>query len=108
MNILDKTYYYFIGAGGIGMSALERFFKSIGKEVAGYDKTQTELTTELIAEGIDIHFEDNIDLIPAGINQENTLVIYTPAIPKDHAELNYFFANDFKVMKRSEVLGEIT
>ena len=108
MNILDKTYYYFIGAGGIGMSALERFFKSIGKEVAGYDKTQTELTTELIAEGIDIHFEDNIELIPAGINAENTLVIYTPAVPKDHSELNYFLVNDFKVMKRSEVLGEIT
>ena len=108
MNILDKTYYYFIGAGGIGMSALERFFKSIGKDVAGYDKTQTELTTDLIAEGIDIHFEDNINLIPTGINQENTLVIYTPAVPKDHVELNYFLANDFKVMKRSEVLGEIT
>ncbi|MFV0152877.1 UDP-N-acetylmuramate--L-alanine ligase [Empedobacter falsenii] len=108
MNILDKTYYYFIGAGGIGMSALERFFKSIGKEVAGYDKTQTELTTELITEGIDIHFEDNIELIPAGIKPENTLVIYTPAVPKDHSELNYFLVNDFKVMKRSEVLGEIT
>ncbi len=108
MNILDKTYYYFIGAGGIGMSALERFFKSIGKEVAGYDKTQTELTTELIAEGIDIHFEDNIELIPAGIKPENTLVIYTPANQKDHSELNYFLVNDFKVMKRSEVLGEIT
>ncbi|MBO6211846.1 UDP-N-acetylmuramate--alanine ligase [Algoriella xinjiangensis] len=108
MNILDKTYYYFIGAGGIGMSALERFFKSIGKNVAGYDKTQTELTAELIAEGIDIHFEDNIDLIPSGINKDNTLVIYTPAVPKDLTLLNYFLVNDFKVMKRSEVLGEIT
>lgn len=108
MNILDKTYYYFIGAGGIGMSALERFFKSIGKNVAGYDKTQTELTAELIAEGIDIHFEDNIDLIPSEINKDNTLVIYTPAVPKDLTLLNYFLVNDFKVMKRSEVLGEIT
>lgn len=108
MNILDKTYYYFIGAGGIGMSALERFFKSIGKNVAGYDKTQTELTAELIAEGIDIHFEDNIDLIPSVINKDNTLVIYTPAVPKDLTLLNYFLVNDFKVMKRSEVLGEIT
>jgi len=108
MNILDKTYYYFIGAGGIGMSALERFFLSLGKNVGGYDKTPTELTAELIAEGVDIHFEDNIELIPEGINQDNTLVIYTPAIPKDHTELNYFLVNDFKVMKRSEVLGEIT
>lgn len=108
MNILDKTYYYFIGAGGIGMSALERFFLSLGKNVAGYDKTPTELTAELISEGVDIHFEDNIELIPEGINQDNTLVIYTPAVPKDHTELNYFLVNDFKVMKRSELLGEIT
>lgn len=108
MNILDKTYYYFIGAGGIGMSALERFFLSIEKNVAGYDKTQTDLTSELVKEGVDIHFEDNIELIPEGINKDNTLVIYTPAVPKDHTELNYFLVNDFKVMKRSEVLGEIT
>jgi len=108
MNILDKTYYYFIGAGGIGMSALERFFLSLGKNVVGYDKTETELTSQLILQGINIHFEDNIDLIPDGITKENTLVIYTPAVPKDHLELNYFLTNDFKVMKRSEVLGEIT
>jgi len=108
MGILDKKYYYFIGAGGIGMSALERFFKSIGKNVLGYDKTPTELTSELIKEGIDIHFEDNIDLIPTEINKENTLVIYTPAVPKDHKELNYFFDQNFEVLKRSEVLGVIT
>lgn len=108
MRILDKKYYYFIGAGGIGMSALERFFNSIGKVVLGYDKTPTELTTELIEEGIDIHFEDNIDMIPSDINQENTLVIYTPAIPKDHKELNYFFDQKYEVLKRSEVLGAIT
>ena len=108
MGILDKTYYYFIGAGGIGMSALERYFKSIGKTVLGYDKTPTELTSALIEEGIEIHFEDNIDLIPAEINQENTLVIYTPAIPKDHKELNYFFDQNYEVLKRSEVLGAIT
>ncbi|MBS7333664.1 MAG: UDP-N-acetylmuramate--L-alanine ligase [Weeksellaceae bacterium] len=108
MGILDKKYYYFIGAGGIGMSALERFFNSIGKVVLGYDKTPTELTSELIEEGIDIHFEDNIDLIPSDINQENTLVVYTPAIPKDHKELNYFFDQNFEVLKRSEVLGAIT
>ncbi|QTV06234.1 UDP-N-acetylmuramate--L-alanine ligase [Faecalibacter bovis] len=108
MGILDKKYYYFIGAGGIGMSALERFFNSIGKVVLGYDKTPTELTSELIEEGIDIHFKDNIDLIPSDINQENTLVVYTPAIPKDHKELNYFFDQNFEVLKRSEVLGAIT
>ena len=108
MGILDKTYYYFIGAGGIGMSALERYFNSIGKHVLGYDKTPTELTSELIEEGINIHFEDNIDLIPSEINQENTLVIYTPAIPKDHKELNFFMDQNFEVLKRSEVLGAIT
>lgn len=108
MGILDKKYYYFIGAGGIGMSALERYFKSLGKMVLGYDKTPTELTTDLIEEGIDIHFEDNIDLIPSDVNTENTLVIYTPAIPKDHKELNYFFDQQFEVLKRSEVLGAIT
>lgn len=90
------------------MSALERFFLSLGKNVVGYDKTETELTSQLILQGINIHFEDNIDLIPDGITKENTLVIYTPAVPKDHLELNYFLTNDFKVMKRSEVLGEIT
>ena len=108
MGILDKKYYYFIGAGGIGMSALERYFNSLGKIVLGYDKTPTELTTDLIEEGIDIHFEDNIDLIPSDVNTENTLVIYTPAIPKDHKELNYFFDQQFEVLKRSEVLGAIT
>lgn len=108
MGILDKKYYYFVGAGGIGMSALERYFNSIGKTVLGYDKTPTELTGELIQEGIAIHFEDNIELIPAEVNQENTLVIYTPAIPKDHQELNFFFDQNFEVLKRSEVLGAIT
>lgn len=108
MGILDKKYYYFVGAGGIGMSALERFFNSLGKVVLGYDKTPTELTSELIEEGIDIHFEDNIELIPTDINKENTLVVYTPAIPKDNKELNYFFDQNFEVLKRSEVLGAIT
>ena len=97
-----------IGCGGIGMSALERYFNSLGKIVLGYDKTETELTSELIKEGIDIHFEDNVELIPSDINQENTLVIYTPAIPKEHTELNYFFDHNFEVLKRSEVLGAIT
>ena len=108
MNLNQIHNVYFVGIGGIGMSALARYFKNIGKQVCGYDKTPSMLTNELIESGIDIHFEDNIDLIPAGINQENTLVIYTPAIPKDHTELNYFFDQNFNVMKRSEVLGEIT
>lgn len=108
MNVLDYTYYYFIGAGGIGMSALERYFLSAGKQVFGYDKTKTDLTDDLIAEGIKIHFEDSVDLIPNEINTENTLVIFTPAVPKTHQELNYFLDNGFRVLKRSEVLGEIT
>ena len=108
MNVLDKTYYYFIGAGGIGMSALARYFKFLDKVVLGYDKTQTELTAELQKEGIDLHFEDNVSKIPNFLTPENTLVIFTPAVPKDHTEYLYFLDNGFQVMKRSEVLGEIT
>lgn len=108
MNILNNTYYYFIGAGGIGMSALERFFNSLGKTVLGYDRTPTELTQVLITEGIAIHFEDSVDLIPSELTPENTLIVYTPAIPTEHTELNHFINKGFKVMKRSEVLGEIT
>lgn len=91
------------------MSALARYFVSQGKSVAGYDRTETELTKELIAEGMDIHFEDNSKLIPSFFfNTEQTLVIYTPAIPSGHEELNYFRENGFKVKKRSEVLGLLT
>ncbi len=108
MNSLDKTYYYFIGAGGIGMSALERFFNSLGKSVLGYDRTPTELTNALIEEGIQIHFEDNVNLIPSDLTPENTLVIFTPAVPSDHKELNYFLDQGFDVLKRSQLLGEIT
>jgi UDP-N-acetylmuramate--alanine ligase len=108
MNVFDKTYYYFIGAGGIGMSALARYFKSLEKIVMGYDKTPTDLTLQLEKEGIDLHFEDHIDKIPKFLNPENTLVIYTPAVPKEHKEFRYFSQNGFNVMKRSEVLGEIT
>lgn len=108
MNALDKTYYYFIGAGGIGMSALARYFKSLEKVVLGYDKTPTELTLQLEKEGIDLHFEDHLDKIPNFLTPENALIIFTPAVPKNHQELNYFLQNGFTVMKRSEVLGEIT
>ncbi len=100
---------YFIGIGGIGMSALARYFAAKGMQVAGYDKTKTEITEALKDLGIDTHFEDDISKIEAKfLNKEQTLVIYTPAIPKDHSEFNYFKANGFQLMKRSAVLGEIT
>ena len=106
---LDKIHnIFFIGIGGIGMSALARYFHTLGKNVAGYDKTPTELTDELIQSGISIHFEDNIDLIPADFSEENTLVVITPAVPKAHSQWNYFIERDFEVKKRAEVLGIIT
>lgn len=108
MNVLDKTYYYFIGAGGIGMSALARYFKFSGKEVMGYDRTPTELTDLLQKEGIDIHFEDDVNLIPKELTVENTLVIYTPAVPEAHTEYQHFLKQGFLVKKRSEILGEVT
>jgi len=104
---------YFIGIGGIGMSALARYFKAEGKFVAGYDRTPTPLTDDLIDEGIDIHFTDDVSLIPSALRitdlvKHNTLVVYTPAVPGNHAELNYFNENGFRLMKRSAVLGLIT
>jgi len=102
---------YLIGAGGIGVSALGRYFKAQGLYVAGYDKTPSPLTDELIREGIVIHFEDSIDNIPQKIREsatENVLVIYTPAVPKSHSELNYLQQNNFKIHKRAEVLGLIS
>ncbi len=104
---------YLLGIGGIGMSALARYFHKMGKSVSGYDKTPTPLTDELVAEGIEIHFYDNIRLIPLNIKQlpyalDSILVIYTPAIPKDHTEFIYFKENGFTLMKRAEVLGLIT
>ena len=100
---------YFIGAGGIGMSALERYFNQNGYKVGGYDKTPSALTDSLISEGIDIHFEDNIDAVDKAFkDKESTVVCYTPAIPKDHGELNYFLQNGFKVMKRAQILGMLT
>lgn len=109
----DLKHIYFIGIGGIGMSALARYFKAMGKSVSGYDKTRTSLTNELIAEGIDVHFDDNIKLIPRGIKElpydiENILIVHTPAVPKDHSEYVFFNLNGFNIKKRSEVLGMIT
>ncbi len=104
MEIKDIKRVYFLGIGGIGMSALARYFNTNGVTVSGYDKTETVLTKKLEAEGIKIHFEDNIEFI----DKAAELVIYTPAIPKDHKELNYFLENNYNLVKRSEVLGAIT
>ncbi|MDI1316447.1 UDP-N-acetylmuramate--L-alanine ligase [Flavobacterium sp.] len=108
MNLSQIHNVYFIGIGGIGMSALARYFQNIGKNVSGYDKTPTMLTDELIAGGMNIHFEDSIALIPAEYYVENTLVIITPAVPILHSEWNYFIERDYVVKKRAEVLGIIT
>ena len=109
MEMQKITSVYFVGAGGIGMSALARYFRAKGKQVAGYDKTPSDLTAALIEEGIRIHYTDDIALIPEDCKQiDSTLVIYTPAIPETHTELNYFKTNGFTLMKRARVLGEIT
>ena len=99
---------YFIGVGGIGMSALARYFVSQGKVVAGYDRVSTVLTDQLHREGVDIFFEDRSQLIPKVFrNPERTLVVYTPAIPEQHQQLNYFRKGGFRVIKRSVALGEV-
>ena len=108
MNLAQIHNVYFIGIGGIGMSALARYFKSIGKNVAGYDKIQTELTDELETLGIAIHFEDTIESIPTEFYTENTLVIVTPAVPVSHSEWNYLLERNYQIKKRAEVLGIIT
>lgn len=95
---------YFIGIGGIGMSALARYFHSKGIEVSGYDRTQTELTKELEREGISIHYTEDVNIIPKDVD----LVVYTPAVPKEHAELVYYQEHGYKVAKRSDVLQAIS
>ena len=105
----DIKSVYFIGAGGIGMSALERYFLTQGITVGGYDRTPTPLTKELEAEGALLHFEDNVRQIPAAcLDKETTLVVYTPAIPDSHSELQYFRDKGFTIQKRAEVLGTLT
>ena len=100
---------YFIGAGGIGMSALVRYFLSKGKKVGGYDRTPSELTEKLIEEGAQIHYEESVEQIGQDfLNAEETLIVYTPAIPDNHAELQYFRQNGFTIHKRSQVLGMLT
>ena len=109
MNIDAIKSVYFIGAGGIGMSALVRYFLSLGKEVVGYDRTPSELTERLNAEGAAIHYEDNVELIPDTCrSKEHTLVVYTPAVPKEHGELTWFREQGFEIQKRAQVLGTIT
>lgn len=109
MNIDTIKSVYFIGAGGIGMSALVRYFLSLGKMVAGYDRTPSALTERLIAEGAAIHYEDSCALIPENCKDKSyTLVVYTPAVPQDHSELTWFRKQGFEVQKRAQVLGTIT
>ena len=100
---------YFVGAGGIGMSAIARYFINRGLVVAGYDKTPTALTEQLGKDGMSIHYEENVDAIPEACkNPETCLVIYTPAVPADHKEMVYFRNNGFEIMKRAQVLGILT
>lgn len=109
MNLSNIQSVYFVGAGGIGMSALIRYFLSKGKTVAGYDRIPSTLTEQLIAEGAQVHYEENASLIPDYCRQPaTTLVVYTPAVPQDHAELAYFRQHGFEIHKRAQVLGIIT
>ena len=107
VNILKSVY--FIGAGGIGMSALVRYFLSKGKKVGGYDRTPSELTAKLIEEGAQIHYEETPEKIPSDfLNAENTLIVYTAAMPNDHILLQYFRNHGFTIYKRAQVLGMLT
>lgn len=109
MNLKKIHNVYFIGIGGIGMSALARYFNANGKQVAGYDKTQTKITDSLVDLGIEIHFEDGVEHISNDfLNVEHTLVVFTPAIPKNHLEYNYLKEQGYTILKRAEVLGKIT
>src|SRR6516162_790899 len=95
---------YFIGIGGIGMSALARYFRFHGKEVSGYDRTESVLTKQLVQEGIPVHYQDRPDLVP----RDADLVVYTPAVPADHRELMFYRGGPYEILKRSDVLGAIT
>ena len=110
MNLNKIHNIYFIGIGGIGMSALARYFHANNKRVAGYDKTQTENTDSLVDMGIAVHYEDSMSHVDAVfLDYQTTLVVYTPAIPNNHEELSYFKSQkNFQVLKRAEVLGLIT
>ena len=109
MELKDIKAVYFVGAGGIGMSAIARYFMSKGLVVAGYDKTPSALTNQMEKEGMLIHYDENVDEIPhAGRDKASCLIIYTPAIPATHKELCYFRENGFEIQKRAQVLGTLT
>ncbi|PRX57886.1 UDP-N-acetylmuramate--L-alanine ligase [Flagellimonas meridianipacifica] len=109
MNLKDIHNVFFIGIGGIGMSALALYFKHVGKTVVGYDKVESPITKELQKNGISVHFEDDLNLIPESFkSKENTLIVYTPAVPETHSQHQYFRENGFEIKKRAEVLGIIT
>ena len=111
MRIFNYKMLYFLGVGGIGMSALARYFNHYKIKVAGYDKTETVLTKELVKEGIEIHYSEDVDLLKkhlAGLNKEEVLIVYTPAVPKEHKEYVYLLENNYTIKKRAEVLGDIT
>ncbi|MGN6267520.1 MAG: Mur ligase domain-containing protein, partial [Ginsengibacter sp.] len=103
-EIKNISRIYFLGIGGIGMSALARYFLSKNVTVSGYDKSSTALTQKMEAEGMNIHYEDNVDLL----DKDADLIVYTPAIPKDQKELNYYRDNGYDLVKRSDLLQEIT
>ncbi|HBC28623.1 MAG TPA: UDP-N-acetylmuramate--L-alanine ligase [Prevotellaceae bacterium] len=109
MELKDIKSVYFVGIGGIGMSAIARYFLHIGVQVGGYDRTPSALTKKLEEEGAQIHYEDNLSLVPpAFLSPETTLVVFTPAIPSSHSELAYFKSHGFTVEKRAQVLGTLS
>jgi len=109
VNLENIHNIYFVGIGGIGMSAIARYFAVNGKRVAGYDKTPSHITLGLEELGVKIHFDDRLKNIPISfLDKTKTLVVYTPAVSKNHTELNYFLENNFSVLKRAEILGKIT
>ncbi len=111
MKFSDITRVYFVGIGGIGMSALARYFHKNGKRVAGYDRSETQLTKELVREGMDIHYADDLNSVPFPMKdisqKDHTLVVYTPAVSSDHKVFSFFNANGYVIMKRAQVLGLI-
>lgn len=109
MTLSEIKSVYFVGAGGIGMSAIARYFLGKGLPVAGYDKTPSKLTQDLEREGMDIHYEEDVNAIPQACRDpKSTLVIYTPAIPDNHQELVFFREKGFEIEKRAQVLGRLT
>lgn len=109
MILPEPKHYYFIGAGGIGMAALERYFLAQGNEVAGYDRTPSDLTRSLQQQGVDITFDESVDAIPHSFrNPDDTTVVFTPAVPDSMPQLQWFRQNNFRVIKRAEVLGDVT